>query len=145
MSTPANQINLGFTITSIYYVFPFFFGLFLISIALLIMGLRVDYSQGNQSKQSLCILAFVGLAMILFSLWTTVSSFYGVVARIEKDIKLYKDCSLFSKDNPKSVITRYRLEYEESDRLNGALANSIRKSRRERKDDEGPGSADLDV
>lgn len=125
ISTPASQINLGYTLTSFWYTSAFYLGLFFVSVALLILGLREDYNQGNVSKKPVVILAYVGVSLILFSLWTTVSSFYGIVQRITVDIRKDPKLSLFQRETTQNVLNKYESEYTEADNLNSALEKLI--------------------
>lgn len=142
ISTPATQINLGYTLISFWYTSAFYLGIFLVALSLMILGLRVDYRQGNKSKRSLVVLAYVGIAMILFSLYSTVGSFYEITTRINNDIKTKANCSLFSRELPNDVINRYTKEFTESERLNNQLAGAIQKQRDAYRF-EGQSSADL--
>lgn len=144
ISTPATQINLGYTLISFWYTSAFYLGLFLVAIALLILGLRVDYRQGNMSKRPIVILAYVGVGLMLFSLYATVGSFYDITMRINSDIKTRGACSLFSRELPNEVVKRVTGEFTIASKLNDDLARSIAKQRQLYKNTETT-SADLQV
>ena len=144
VSTPASQINLGYTLISFWYTSAFYLGLFLVALALMIIGLRTDFRQGNESKRSIVILAYVGVGLMLFSLYSTVGSFYEITSRINNDIKNRRECSLFSRELPNEVVKRYTREFTEGERLNNQLARAI-SNQREAYKFEGQSSADLKI
>lgn len=135
ISTPASQINLGYTLTNFWYSSAFYLGIFFISISLLIIGLRQDYNQGNISKRPIAILAFIGVGLVMFSLWTTVTSFYGTVLRINSDIRKDTKLSLFQKETTQNVLNKYESEFTEADNLNTALEKLIFKKKLQQNDD----------
>ena len=92
----SKQLNLGWTVTNIWYLGAFFLGIILVLIALLILTFNSDYLNSTKSKQGIMILAWVGFAMILVGIWTTLSSFYKVVKRIAADVRRDPKCSLFT-------------------------------------------------
>lgn len=140
ISTPATQINLGYTLISFWYTSAFYLGLFLIAIALLVLGLRVDYREGNKTKQPILVVAYVGVGLMLFGLYNTVGSFYNVTARINTDIRARGACSLFSKELPSEVVKRVTGEYTIARTLNDKLAQSISKQRQDSKNQDASAS-----
>ena len=104
LSNPSKQINIGYTVVSFWSTGGFFLGLFLIIISLLIMILNNDYLHNNVSKNGLVVLAWVGLALVLTSLWSTIGSFYRCVGRINDNVKLKRNCSLFRPENPENAL-----------------------------------------
>jgi len=142
ISTPATQINLGYTLISFWYTSAFYLGIFLIAICLLVLGLRVDYRQGNRTKQPIVIVAYIGVGLMLFGLYNTVGSFYNITSRINTDIRTKGACSLFSKELPSEVVKRVTGEFTIASELNDRLARSINKQRLENKNQDAS-SADL--
>lgn len=95
-SDPTKQINMGWTVTKLYFIAAFYIGIILILTSLLIMTLNADYKNGTKSKRVLIILAWVGVAMVLFGIWSTLGSFYKLASKINLDVRRNPKCSLFS-------------------------------------------------
>lgn len=103
VSDPTKQLNLGYTVVSFWYIAAFFLGLFLVTVAFVIVGIRKEYRAGNKSKKGLMTLVWVGFALMLFGLWTTINSFYTVVAKINANVRQNKGCSLFIPESAQSA------------------------------------------
>jgi len=95
-ANPAKQINMGWTVTKLYYISAFYIGIILVLTSMLVMTLNADYKNGTKSKMPFVIVAWVGVAMILFGIWTTLGSFYTLASRINLDVRRNPKCSLFS-------------------------------------------------
>jgi len=118
ISNPSKQINLGYTVVTFISTGAFFLGLALIILSLLMITFIPDYRDGNKSKRPLLILAWIGIALCIFGLWTTISSFYRVVYRINKNIKERGDCSLFVRDGADQAIDILTAESIKEDAIN---------------------------
>lgn len=103
VSDPAKQLNLGYTIVSFWFVAAFFLGLFIVAIALIVMAVNSNYRNGNKSKKGLMTLVWIGFGLMLFGLWTTINSFYRIVAKINANIRQNKGCSLFIPESAQSA------------------------------------------
>ena len=125
VNNPSKQVNLGWTIVSVFYVLAVFVGLFLMGMSLLIMCTNSSMSSGNSSKKNMVIVAYVGLALLLFGLWSTINSFYGVVAKINSNIRTNGDCSLFV---PDTAIDAARLLVSEAV-LDDTVRDAVESSR----------------
>lgn len=98
INNPSKQVNLGWTVVSIFYVIAVFLGLAFIGLSLLIMCTNESLNSGESTKRNILILAYVGLGLMVFGLWSTINNFYVVVAKINSNIRTSGDCSLFVPD-----------------------------------------------
>lgn len=106
IADPAKQLNLGWTVIPYFYVAAFFIGLLLIAIMAIVLATNQDYRQGNKSKRGLVILGWIGFALVLFALWTTIGSFYKLVGRINTNVKVRGKCSFFQDDTASNTAKR---------------------------------------
>lgn len=122
VSNPTKQVNLGWTVTSIFFIMAFFIGLVLIGLSYIIMSFNSDYANGTKSKQAVVLLGYVGFGLVLLGLWTTINSFYTVVKKINNNIRADPDCSLFVPDNAVTaaelLISEGTLEQDITDIVN---------------------------
>lgn len=125
ITNPGRQINLASTVISFWYTGAVMLGIFLIAVALGIMVFKESYVSGQVSKRGLIILAWIGFAMILFGIWATINSFYGVVAKINNNIKAKKGCSLFQFENPVNAINIIASEATKDDALGAVVQKEI--------------------
>ena len=98
VTSPSKQLNLGWTVTSLYYSMPVIIGLAIILYVMLTILFNDSYLSGTQSKRTLIFIAWVGFAMIVFGLFLTVKNFTAVVKRINANIRVFKEDSLFQAD-----------------------------------------------
>jgi len=125
ITNPGRQINLATTVISSWYTGALFLGAFLIAVALGIMVFKKSYSSGQESKRILLIIAWIGFAMMLFGVWSTINAFYGVVAKINNNIKAKKGCSLFQFENPVNAINIIASEATKDTALNAVVQKEI--------------------
>jgi hypothetical protein len=98
VTSPAKQLNLGWTVTSYYYSLPVIIGLMLVVFSMLTILYNGDYLSGTKSKMPLVFIAWVGLAMVVIGLYLTIRNFTAVVKRINANIRVHKEDSLFQED-----------------------------------------------
>jgi hypothetical protein len=98
VNNPSKQVNLGWTVVSLFYVLAVFVGLFLVAMALVVMCTNPSISQGQSSKKPMVIVAYIGLGLVIYGVWSTVQSFYTIVAKINSNIRNNGECSLFVPD-----------------------------------------------
>ena len=98
VGSPSKQLNMGWTLTSFMYTFAFFLGLILVLAAFVIMLAAEKYRIGSESKLPLLILAYIGIAMVLFGVFMTTNNFASVTSRIDASVRADGDCSLFAPD-----------------------------------------------
>ena len=125
VSTPASQVNLGYTLTSFWYTAAFYLGILMILTVLLVFGLNANLHNNNTTKRPLVVVAMVGVAMILFSLWGTVTSFYSTVTRINRNVKADRECSLFLPDTPAALYKKLASEATEDEIINTRLSATV--------------------
>lgn len=103
-SDATKQLNIGWTVTSYILTGSFLIGLLLIALLLVILAVQKDYRENNKSKKDIVILGWVGFGLLIFGLWGTIGSFYGVVQKINQDVKLKRGCSLFNPENARNTV-----------------------------------------
>ena len=103
-SDATKQLNIGWTVTSFILTGSFFIGLLLIAMLLVLLAVQKDYRENNRSKKDIVILGWVGFGLMIFGLWGTIGSFYGVVQKINQDVKLKRGCSLFNPENARNAV-----------------------------------------
>lgn len=104
VTDPSKQLNLGYSVISFWYVAAFFLGLFFVSAAFIAMVFKKNYREGNDSKRPLVILIWVGFGLMVFGIWSSISSFYTIVSRINSNVRVNKECSLFMPESAQSAV-----------------------------------------
>ena len=110
----------------------------------MIIGLNTDFRNNTKSKRPLIIVGMIGLGMILFSLYGTVTTFYTTVTRINRSVKLDKDCSLFLPDTPAALFKKLASEATEDEIIGTRLAANVININRSF-GQEGPTSTEQDI
>jgi hypothetical protein len=123
---PGRQINLAATVISFWYIGAFILGVFLLAVSIGVMVFKSSYATGQKTKRPFIVLAWIGFAMILFAIWATISSFYAVVGKINNNIKVKRECSLFQFENPANVINILASEASKDDQIAALVAKETR-------------------
>ena len=123
---PGRQINLAATVISFWYIGAFILGVFLLSVSIGVMVFKSSYATGQKTKRPFIVLAWIGFAMILFAIWATISSFYAVVGKINNNIKVKRECSLFQFENPANVINILASEASKDEQIAALVAKETR-------------------
>jgi len=104
ITNPFKQLNLGYTLTSFFYIAALFIGLLLIVILAAILGFNEGYKNGSTSKRQIVILGWVGFGLALLGIWFTIGNFYTVVNKINRNVREYRNCSLFLPENAENAV-----------------------------------------
>jgi hypothetical protein len=104
VTDPSKQLNLGYSVISFWYVAAFFLGLFFVAAAFIAMVFRKNYREGSDSKRPLIILIWVGFGLMVFGIWSSISSFYTIVNRINTNVRVNKECSLFMPESAQTAV-----------------------------------------
>lgn len=104
VSDPSKQLNLGYSVISFWYVAAFFLGLFFVAAAFIAMVFKKNYREGTDSKRPLVILIWVGFGLMVFGIWSSISSFYTIVSRINTNVRVNKECSLFMPESAQTAV-----------------------------------------
>lgn len=104
ITNPFKQLNLGYTLTSFFYIAAVFVGLLLIVILCAILPFNEGYKSGSTSKRTIVILGWFGFGITLLGIWLTISNFYGVTNKIKRNIREYRNCSLFLPENAENAV-----------------------------------------
>lgn len=104
VSDPSKQLNLGYSVISFWYVAAFFLGLFFVAAAFIAMVFKKNYREGTDSKRPLVILIWVGFGLMVFGIWSSISGFYTIVSRINTNVRVNKECSLFMPESAQTAV-----------------------------------------
>ena len=104
VSDPSKQLHLGYSVISFWYVAAFFLGLFFVAAAFIAMVFKKNYREGTDSKRPLVILIWVGFGLMVFGIWSSISSFYTIVSRINTNVRVNKECSLFMPESAQTAV-----------------------------------------
>jgi hypothetical protein len=96
---PTNQVNLGWSVISIFYIGSFIIGLLLLGI---LGALLILQPPGDKSQE--LILGYVGLGLVAFGFYMTINNFNRLVQGIDRDILRKGEKSLFGKDTARSAL-----------------------------------------
>ena len=124
---PSKQLNLGWTVTSLFYTGAFFLGLLLVAITLIVLLAKPEYRNGSESRSGIVALAWVGFGLMLFGVWYTVGSFYNIVQKINMDIRIKKGCSFFNPETPMNAIEKVAADATLADNVRLQIARQKNK------------------
>ena len=124
---PSKQLNLGWTVTSLFYTGAFFLGLLLVAITLIVLLAKPEYRNGSESRSGIVALAWVGFGLMLFGVWSTVGSFYSIVQKINMDIRIKKGCSFFNPETPMNAIEKLAADATLADNVRVRVARQKNK------------------
>lgn len=101
------QFNLGWTVNRLWYVLAFLIGVLLLVVGHLLFALDSEYKNNTKSKTAICVVCFIGIALIIFGLWSTIARFYEVAKRIEFHANNVPNSPFFSSfDGPTATVDR---------------------------------------
>jgi hypothetical protein len=126
LGSPSKQLNMGWTVTSFFYTAVFFIGVILILAAFVVMLSTKKLREGADSKLPLVIVAYIGIAMILFGVFMTTGNFAKVVDRINASVRADGDCSLFAPDTADSAAKQIASAANKEENTR-ALVDSLRR------------------
>jgi hypothetical protein len=106
IADPAKQINLGWTVTNFLYVASLFLGVVCIVLMGVVLLIDKSFLNSTKTKVGIVFLGWIGLSLIIYGLYGTISSFYSVVRRINKDVRDRKACSLFVTETAANAAKR---------------------------------------
>jgi hypothetical protein len=104
IGNPLKQLNLGYTLTSFFYLAAVFIGALLIFILSFILLFNEGYNNNSVSKRSIVILGWVGFSLVIVGIWLTISNFYTVTNKINKIVRQKRNCALFLPESAESAI-----------------------------------------
>jgi hypothetical protein len=119
---PLKQLNLGWTITSFWFIAAVAIGLLLIALAFIVTNVQEDYRNGTKSKNPFIILMYIGIALVLFGLFATISNFYRVVKDINTSVRNKGACSFFTTESPKNAARLVASEVTFDKNVNDLIA-----------------------
>jgi hypothetical protein len=116
VASPVNQLNLGWTVTSLLFTLPVLVGLLIILYSLIQFLYNENYIDGSSPKTNQIRAMWVGFGMIIFGFFGAIYNFSKVVGRINLNVKVYGVNSLFQVDNSLDVIegTRRQIKAQQS-------------------------------
>jgi len=104
IGNPLKQLNMGYTLTSFFYLAAVFIGLLLMFILSFILLFNEGYKNNSVSKRAIIILGWVGFSLTLVGIWLTINNFYTVTNKINKIVKQKRNCALFLPESAESAI-----------------------------------------
>jgi len=103
---PAKQINLGWTVTNFLYVASLFLGVVCIVLMGVVLLIDNAFLNSTKSKIGIVFLGWIGVSLIIYGLYGTISSFYSLVRKINKDVRDKRACSLFVTETAANAAKR---------------------------------------
>jgi hypothetical protein len=98
VSSPGKQFSLGWIVTSLYFTLPVLIGIILITYAFSTILFNDSYLSGSKSKKFLVFVGWIGWVMIFVGFVLTIRNFNLVVKRINSNIRVNREDSLFQDD-----------------------------------------------
>jgi len=104
ITNPLKQLNLGYTLTSFFYIAAVFVGLLLIVILAAILAFNDGYLNGSTSKRTIVLLGWAGFGLAILGVWLTIGNFYTVVNKVNRNVREYRNCSLFLPETAENAV-----------------------------------------
>jgi hypothetical protein len=124
IQSPINQVNLGWTVTSLLFTLPVLIGILIILYSLIQFLYNENYINGSSPKKAQITAMWVGFGMIIFGFFGAVYNFSKIVKKINLNIKTYGVKSLFQIDNSLDVIEGSRRQIQSRENLQKILSKN---------------------